>query len=180
MSLAHSLIAFSMLGLAPADSAMQGNELFAVTEEEKRRAAEDWLESALSPHPQITFQVRIERRVRIRIPRLSPTSRQRMSSLQPRPVRKYKARKIGKCLPMNGIAGVRVAAKQNRLIFYMRDRRIIRAELEKACLARSFYSGFYLEQSKDGQLCVDRDLLLARSGTKCEVDKIRQLVPDDD
>ncbi len=179
MSIVHSLIALSMLSMAPAGDASSLDEALAAAEEQQSIFAQEWLNSALSPHPQITFQVRIERRIRIRIPRLTPANRQRMSSLQARPVRKYKAKKIGKCVPMNGIAGVRVAASENRLLLYMRDRRIIRADLERACLARSFYSGFYLEQSKDGQLCVERDLLLARSGTKCEIDKMRQLVPDD-
>ena len=38
--------------------------------------------------------------------------------------------------------------------------------------------GSIWKQSKDGKLCTRRDMLLARSGTKCEIDKLRQMVVD--
>ena len=128
---------------------------------------------------EIQRQVRIERRITIRIPRTS-RSRTPLSAIsQTQLSRNWTEKKIGKCLPMKSIAGVQISGS-NQLLLYTNDRRIIRAQLEKVCRARDFYSGFYLEQSKDGKLCVDRDVLQARSGAKCELERIRQLVPDDD
>ena len=128
--------------------------------------------------PIIYNQVRIDRRVVIRIsPRSSRAPRTQLMADLPNgeiPAT-FKERKIGKCIPVRGIAGVQ-AGNGNRLIFYMRDQRIISANLEKACKASAYYSGFYVEPSKDGMLCVDRDVLQSRSGTNCELDRIRQLV----
>ena len=84
-------------------------------------------------------------------------------------------RKIGKCLAVRDIAAVQTGSG-NRLLLFTRDRRIISAKLEKACRARDFYSGFYIEQNEDGMLCVDRDKLHSRAGANCEVNRIRQLV----
>ena len=50
-----------------------------------------------------------------------------------------------------------------------------RAQLEKACSARDFYSGFYVEPSRDGNLCVSRDELQSRSGAKCELSALHRL-----
>jgi hypothetical protein len=61
-------------------------------------------------------------------------------------------------------------------MLYLRDQRIISANLEKACSARDFYSGFYVDQNSDGLLCVDRDKLHSRTGANCEVERMRQLV----
>jgi hypothetical protein len=88
-------------------------------------------------------------------------------------------RKIGKCLPISGIAGVRPDAG-NRVILFMRDRRMISAQLERSCRGRDFYSGFYVDRTPDGQLCVDRDTLLSRSGFNCKVARFRQLIEPDD
>ncbi len=152
-----------------------------VSVDDNARINRQFIEQAISPRPNILYQVRIEQRIRIRIPRRNGNSRQTLASLPEQSVErpKMKARKIGKCIAMNGISGVQINASENRLMLYMRDRSIIRADLEKNCPARSFYSGFYLEQSADGQLCVERDLLLARSGQQCELDKIRKMVVDD-
>ncbi len=90
---------------------------------------------------------------------------------------KYREKKIGKCLPMNNILGVQMY-QGRELDLITRDRKRIRARLEKKCQARSFYSGFYMEKSKDGKICVDRDMLHSRTGSKCEIDRFRQLVPE--
>jgi hypothetical protein len=67
---------------------------------------------------------------------------------------------------------------KNSLELVTRERQLIRAYLGDGCLAREFYAGAYVERSKDGKLCVDRDLLHARTGAKCEIDKFRLLVPE--
>ena len=126
-------------------------------------------------------QVRIERHTTIRIsPRSAPMPAPNM--LMDLPGReigpRFVERKIGKCLPAGDIAGVQ-ANGGSRLILFLRDRRVISAELERACRSRDFYSGFYLSRSEDGKLCVDRDTLLSRSGANCKLSRIRQLVEID-
>ena len=124
-----------------------------------------------APNPQ---QVRIQQRVVVRI---SP-ARPRNPALPELPRNfpdRFAERKMGKCVPLNSVAAVQTGGP-SKLILYLRDRRIISAELEKACRARDFYSGFYVEPSKDGQLCIDRDELQSRNGAKCELSKFRRLV----
>lgn len=123
----------------------------------------------------IQNQVRIEQRVTIRIsPRpMEPNMLMDLPS-QPLPQRQAE-RDIGRCLPMAGIAGVQVS-NDNKLILFMRDRRVVSAALERSCSARDYYSGFYVERNGDGQICVRRDSLLSRSGANCKLSRIRQLV----
>lgn len=125
----------------------------------------------------VARQVRIEQRVIVRI---SPQRSNRRQSLladlpQQELTARYEERKMDKCLPVERIAGVQTG-RGNRLLLFLRDRRIISVNLEKACLARDFYSGFYVEKNDDGQLCVDRDKLQSRTGVTCEVERMRQLV----
>lgn len=126
-------------------------------------------------------QVRIERRVTIRIAPRSPDVRQSlMAELPALPVTSnLTERRMGKCVAVAGIAGVQTG-QGSQLILYMRDQRIVSAMLEKACRARDFYSGFYLERSADGMLCIDRDRLQSRTGVRCQVSRMRQLVAEDD
>lgn len=121
-------------------------------------------------------QVRIEQRVIVRIsPRQTAARQNLMAELPPRTPTRYEERKMEKCVPISSVAGVQTGSG-NRLLLYLRDRRIVTANLEKSCRARDFYSGFYVEQNKDGMLCVDRDKLQSRSGANCEVSRMRQLV----
>ncbi len=126
---------------------------------------------------QTASQVRIERRVILRIsPRPSPARRNLMAELPQAPLTsRLVERPMGKCVEVAGIAGVQ-AERGTRLMLFMRDRRIIAADLEKACTARDFYSGFYIERNDDGRLCVDRDRLQSRAGAKCQVSRMRQMV----
>ncbi|MEP3051477.1 MAG: hypothetical protein ABJP48_00670 [Erythrobacter sp.] len=124
----------------------------------------------------IARQVRIEQRVVVRI---SPQTAGQQGLLAQLPQRelaaRYEERAMDSCVEVDGIAGVQTG-RGNRLLLFLRDRRIITLNLEKACLARDFYSGFYIERNADGKLCVDRDKLQSRSGAQCEVDRMRQLV----
>lgn len=133
-----------------------------------------------APHEiSVAEQVRIERRVTIRISPRDPARQSLMAELAPRPASTTMTeRKMGNCVPVAGIAGVQTG-QGGQLILYMRDRRIVSANLEKACRARDFYSGFYLERNADGMLCVDRDRLHSRTGSQCQVSRMRQLVADD-
>lgn len=118
-------------------------------------------------------QVRIEQRVVIRI---SP-ARARAGSIDDLPLSippRVVERGMSKCVGMRDIVAVQTGS-DNRLILFMRSREMISARLEKACAARDFYSGFYVEPSKDGRLCIKRDALQSRNGTKCEVAKFYRL-----
>lgn len=125
----------------------------------------------------VYFQVRIDQRVIVRLPRQPATSAnvvtQKMSKAV---VTRYKEQKIGKCLWIDKLAGSRPGTKDS-LEIMTRDGVLIRAYLGDGCRAREFYAGAYMERPYDGKLCVDRDLLHARTGAKCEVDKFRLLVP---
>ncbi len=144
-------------------SAMQGEVWQALTE-------------AHRPLPQ--SQVRIERRVIIRIAPRRPIENGEMLAGLPRdplPPR-FKEKGMAKCVPIREIGGAQVQA-DNRLLLFMRDRRMVSATLEKGCRARDFYSGFYVERGEDGLICSGRDVLQSRSGTKCELRKLHRLVP---
>lgn len=131
-------------------------------------------ESAL---PGDRAQVRIEQSVTIRIsPRAVANQRDILAQLpKGRNSTHVEERKFGNCVTAQGIAGVATSA-DNRLLLFMRDRKVISAALEKACSARDFYSGFYVERTEDGMLCVKRDKIHSRAGAKCELKQFRQLV----
>lgn len=123
-------------------------------------------------------QVRIEQRMIIRIAPRMPGQMFTLPSrpqLQPR----FFERKTPKCLPITSIAGVQ-AESPGRLMLITRNRKLIGASLDKSCHARDFYSGFYVEQNADGQLCAGRDIIHSRAGANCAVTKLRELVPDDE
>ncbi len=88
----------------------------------------------------------------------------------------YAEEKLNGCIAIAGIAGVQPAPEQNRLLLFMRDRRVLSVALERACNPRDYYSGFYVERSDDGQLCARRDLLQSRAGASCKVAQLSRLV----
>ncbi|CAH0497388.1 hypothetical protein [Novosphingobium sp. CECT 9465] len=123
-------------------------------------------------------QVRIEQRMIIRI---APRMPGQMFTLPSRPPQqpRFFERKTAKCLPITSIAGVQPESS-DRLMLITRNRKLIGASLDKSCRARDFYSGFYVEQNADGQLCAGRDIIHSRAGANCAVTKLRELVPDDE
>jgi hypothetical protein len=129
--------------------------------------------------PQEFGQVRIEQRVIIRISPGSAAAReQMMTDLRNRSSSRtsYQEEKLRGCIAISAIAAVQPAPEQNRLLLFMRDRRVLSAALERACNARDYYSGFYIERSDDGQLCARRDLLQSRAGASCKVAQLSRLV----
>lgn len=131
----------------------------------------------VSGRPVAYAQMRIEKRVIIRVPRRRPNQLAPRSDFsQEVPQKTYKEKKIGKCLPMDNILGVQMFADKF-LDLVTRDRKRIRAQLEDNCQSRSFYSGFYMEKSADGKMCAGRDILHSRTGAKCEIERFRELVP---
>lgn len=121
-------------------------------------------------------QVRIDQRVIVRLP--STASAPATVGAQRDAVAKikYKEQKIGKCLWVDKLGGSRPGPDRS-LDLLTREGILIRAYLGDGCLAREFYAGAYMERSYDGKLCVNRDLLYARTGAKCEVEKFRLLIP---
>jgi hypothetical protein len=143
----------------------------------------DWFfrEIAESFRVQAQNQVRIEQHMSIRINPARPTTTpQFLLDIPQREVGpRFVERHMGRCVPVAGIAGVRPDA-ENRLILFLRDRRMVSATLERACRARDFYSGFYVDRTNDGQICANRDTLLSRSGANCKLTGLRQLIPVDE
>jgi hypothetical protein len=118
------------------------------------------------------YQVRVQQRVIIRVPgRVEPPK-----GSAPRKVT-YREEKMEKCISMNQLAGARPGpGKEQNLEFVSKSGQLYRAYLGDGCLAREFYAGAYMEKSLDGRLCEERDLVHARTGAKCEIDKFKRLV----
>jgi len=118
-------------------------------------------------------QVSIEQRVIVRI---APSSRQRFERALAELDRNADSfEEVGyeDCLPINMIAAVH--PQEDRLLLFMRDRRVFSAALERACNPQDFYSGFYVER-RDGRLCQRRDRLQSRTGASCQVRRRNRLV----
>lgn len=122
-------------------------------------------------------QVRIRQRVIIRVSPAPPRERSQMlADLPRRPMRRDFAEvEHDDCVEVGEIVGIQPTS-DNRLLFFTQDREILAASLERSCMARAFYAGFYVERSDDGQLCVARDRLQSRAGASCEVSQFTRLV----
>ncbi|NVD44031.1 hypothetical protein [Qipengyuania atrilutea] len=128
------------------------------------------------PDDERAHQVRIERRVIIRISprRVGPQSLVSDQRETRTPLR-FVRRDMERCIPASEIIGARPSGERS-LRLYLRDRRLVSLTLDKSCRAQAFYSGFYIEKDSDGQLCARRDELHSRTGSKCEVEDMHQLV----
>lgn len=126
---------------------------------------------------EILGQVRVQQRIIVRIAPSSDATRARlMSELPRRRLRTaYEEVEHGNCVPVADIVGVQ-PVQEDRLLLFTRDRRVLTAALERACSARAFYSGFYVERNEDGRICVSRDRLQSREGTSCAIAAFRRLV----
>lgn len=126
--------------------------------------------------PETANQARVQQRVIIRI---APARRVRQDLIAQLPSgeisNRFQERPMKRCVAVGNIVGVQ-SGSNNRLILFLRDRRIVSAALEKACSARDFYSGFYVERTADGLLCSGRDTLQSRTGAACNVSRLAQLV----
>lgn len=181
-SLSAFLAPIAMLLPGPGPSAdVQPNAGFAPHKTSNEQAREivrpGWLMLEAMEQAAVSRQIRIERRITIRISPAAPAGARSLVADLPRNTlsTNFVERKFGKCVPISSISGVQ-PTRDNRLMLYLRDQRIISATLEKTCIARDFYSGFYVEKNGDGMLCTGRDKLHSRTGANCEVDRMRQLV----
>ena len=123
--------------------------------------------------PRVQSQVRLEQRVIIRIAPSSPQRMERSFSDLGERADRYQEIRLRECIPINMIAAV--APQESRLLLFMRDRRILSVQLERACNPEDFYSGFYIER-QDGQLCERRDRLQSRAGASCRVARLNRLI----
>ena len=89
---------------------------------------------------------------------------------------RWRERRGPKCVPLAGIAGAQIVEEES-VDLILRGGRRVRAELDRACPALDYYSGFYLRPTADGQVCADRDTVHARSGGACQIERFRLLVP---
>ena len=129
--------------------------------------------------PPVQRQVRIEQRIILRVSPRVPRANALQDAATARTNRRYVEREMGSCLTAGEIGAVRTAG-EDRILLYTRNRGIVTARLEKACNARDFYSGFYVERNDDGRICERRDLLQSRAGAKCRIAAMRQLVAVDE
>jgi hypothetical protein len=129
---------------------------------------------AVAPAPPVDVtdfaQMTIQQRVVVRVP-LAPV--QAAQQMQMRWVEK----KGPKCVVLNNLAGFIVRGPQVVDLF-MRSGARIRTRLEKQCAAVDLGYGFYVKPNNDGQICKDRDMLHARTGGQCEVERFMSLVPE--
>jgi len=140
-------------------------------------AAEPFAVLMNSFDPASAQQVRIEQHLIIRIAPRGPDTSFLMDVPSGPAAPRFYERKTGSCLPVQGIAGVQVM--DDRLVLFMRDRRMIGASLDRACRPRDFYSGFYVEHTADGQICAGRDQVHSRAGATCGISRLRELIPND-
>ena len=119
-------------------------------------------------------QMRVERRVMLRITPMRRAQREMAADIRSPATGRFTLRPINACLPIDSIRSSQVSAS-NQVLLYLKDRRIVSARLGRACRAQSFYSGFYVEQG-DGQLCAGRDALQSRSGASCALESLDWLM----
>lgn len=122
-------------------------------------------------------QVRIRQRVIIRISPSTPDTRERMMASLPRSPARESFEEVphDDCVEVDEIVGVQ-PTQDNRLLLFMNNRQVLAASLDRACTARAFYSGFYVERNEDGRLCIGRDQLQSRAGVSCEVSGLSRIV----
>ena len=166
---------------APASSAADQESPAPAAVEMRGEPMSVWQQLAEGFLPPGAAQVRIEQHIIWRIAPMPGRARESMMAITPTApsAPRMIERKMGDCVPMSWIAGGRPEGN-SRLLLFLRDRRLVAANLEKACSARDFYRGFYVDKpNADGKLCADRDRILARSGARCEISSFRLLVAQD-
>jgi hypothetical protein len=115
-------------------------------------------------------QLTIRQRVVVRVPRMDPPRARMLAPVV------WKEKKGPNCVPVSELAGAIVTAR-DRIDLVMRGGKRVRAELDDDCPGVDFYRGFYLKPAVDGLVCAGRDMVRARSGAKCPVNRFRKLVP---
>lgn len=132
-----------------------------------------------APYGRAWYQIHVEQHVIIRIaPGSSQTRQHELANLPHRAdlaKSRYKQVPYHGCIRIDGIDGVS-ANSGNQLFLFTRDHGVMAASLKQSCPAQAFYSGFYVERSKDGRLCASRDILHSRSGQSCAIQSLSRVV----
>lgn len=115
----------------------------------------------------VVAQLRVERNAIIRVP---PAARRREKPI------KWKEKGAPACIAWSKLAAAMVSSPTT-IDLVVRGGTRYRLKLEKSCQAIDFYSGFYVNATRDGMVCEDRDFIHSRSGGQCVVDTFKTLVP---
>lgn len=143
-------------------------------------AATAALTASSAPEPLVvldqdrSIRATFTQRVIIRVPKMAPPPR----GTRPLSEQKWEERRAPRCIATARIAAAAVRDRRNIDLLTNNGERM-RARLDKRCPTLDFYSGFYIRQTPDGQICADRDSIRTRSGATCEIDAFRRLVPAD-
>lgn len=122
--------------------------------------------------PVALAQLSIEQRVIIRVPLARPLRAPPPAAVE------WEEKKGPKCIAIRSIRQAAVTSRSGVDLILSNSHRY-RARMTKGCRSADFFSGFYLEPSRDGSLCAGRDNLHSRSGMECEIDSFKRLVPDE-
>jgi hypothetical protein len=115
-------------------------------------------------------QMMIQQRVVVRIP-IAPVQ------AAPQAPTRWVEKKGPKCVGLNSLAGFVVRGPQVVDLF-MRGGQRIRTRLERNCSDVDLGYGFYVKPNADGRICRNRDVLHARTGGQCDVERFTNLVPE--
>ncbi|KQM67645.1 hypothetical protein ASE75_01560 [Sphingomonas sp. Leaf17] len=123
-------------------------------------------------------QVTIRERMIIRVPRMPVRTRTPIGARVSLPPveQRWKEKRGPKCIPAQAMAGALVRGPDT-IDLIMAGGKRLRARLDDDCKPLDFYSGFYLRPSADGQVCIGRDSVQARSGAMCMITRFRRLEP---
>jgi hypothetical protein len=131
-----------------------------------------------APPPGMRARLRIERRVIIRVPRMSaaPGLTSAATAAPLPPIRWTERASTDQCLPVATLAGASIT-RPDSVDMVLTGGRRMRARLADDCPALGFYSGFYIRPPADGRICARRDVIRSRSGGECRIEGFRALIP---
>ena len=114
-------------------------------------------------------QVTVRQHIIVRMPRAQRPGTPAGSS----PVRWREGRDL-RCVPARAVLGAAMMGR-NSFDLVLRDRSRVRARLQSNCPGLDFYRGFYVNGTRDGMICADRDWIRSRMGGQCRIDRFRSL-----
>lgn len=132
-------------------------------------------QTARAPAPGMRT-LRIERRVIVRVPRMSAAPGLVGTATAPLPPITWVEKRAEQCVPVGALAAAAITRPDSVDLVLSGGRRM-RARLGDDCPALGFYSGFYLRPPADGQICARRDVIRSRSGGECRIEGFRTLLP---
>ena len=119
---------------------------------------------AEQPRPGVSRLV-VREQVTIRIP---------VISARPRLPVRWVEKKGPRCIASEDVLAATLADDRS-IDFHLRDRRRVRAKMDRNCPTLDFYGGFYL-QPEDERICAGREEIRSRIGAACQIDKFRLMV----